>query len=245
MTIINQTLDYYPEFFPTPENQFEFIERLVGPLQQPVKILNIEAGAGVLAEKLAEKYEVIATDRYTSFTNLINKRKSFSTNKLNVFNIEPIDIGRYFGKQFVDLIFCLDSRVIFMKDLTLIKKFLFDSKMILKENGYVVIEVVNFAKLNFEEDSIQMPTRESCRGSLFTTIIKDKKTATYRLFQNIVTTNDTVIEKVKNEEVWPISKDTFTSISNELGFSSVNFFSDFNGASYSEDTDNLICVFKK
>ena len=93
MTIINQTLDYYPEFFPTTENQVEFIERLVGPLQQPVKILNIEAGAGVLAEKLAEKYEVIATDRYTSFTNLINKRKSFSTNKLNVFNIEPIDIG--------------------------------------------------------------------------------------------------------------------------------------------------------
>ena len=178
-------------------------------------------------------------------TSAISLVLLFSTNKLNVFNIEQINIRKYFRKQFVDLIFCLDSRVIFMKDLTLIKKFLFDSKMILKENGYVVIEVVNFAKLNFEEDSIQMPTRESCRGSLFTTIIKDKKTATYRLFQNIVTTNDTVIEKVKNEEVWPISIDTFTSISNELGFSSVNFFSDFNGASYSEDTDNLICVFKK
>lgn len=245
MTIVNPFLDYYADFFPTTDTQVEFIERLIGSQPDLVKILNVEAGPAFLAEKLSEKYDVIATDRHQAFTSLINKRKSHNSNRISVFNIEPIDIGRYFGKNFVDLVYCLDNRIIFMKDLTLIKKFLFDSKMILKDSGYVVIEAVNFAKLNFEEESIQLPTKEGSRGSLYTTIVKDKKTATYRLFQNIVTSSDKVIEKVKNEEVWPISKETFTSIGNELGYSSVNFFNDFNGSPYSEDSDYLICVFKK
>ena len=245
MIYIKKWTDYYEDFFPIEPNQLEFFTEMGNEFPGPAKFLGVECGPALLTEHLQEKFDITLTDSYAEFVNIVNTRQSTKENPAHVFNLNPADIARYLGKNFFNVITCLCYRVIFMKDRTLIKKFLFDSKMLLSEGGYLVLDILNFSKYDFSETKIELPAKKSDRASLYSSVIKNSDSVQYKLFQHVVTASGKVIDEVKDELICPISMETIRSYAKEVGYSSCEFFNDYKKTPYTADSDKVICVLKK
>ncbi len=245
MIYIKKWTDYYEDFFPVEQNQEEFFTSLCNEFKAPAKILGVECGPALLSEKLQESNDITLTDQFPEFVNIVNARQANKDNPTHVFNLNPADIARYLGKSFFNVISCLCYRIIFMKDRTLIKKFLFDSKILLTNGGYLVLDILNFSKYDFSETKIELPAKKAERATLYSSVIKNSETASYKLFQHIVTASGKVIDEVKDELVCPISMETIRSYAKEVGYSSCEFFNDYKRTPYTSDSDKIICVLKK
>ena len=211
----------------------------------PAKFLSVECGPALLSEKLQEKHDVTLTDSFAEFVQIANTRQANKENPAHVFNLNPADIARYLGKSFFNVVVCLCYRIIFMKDRTLIKKFLFDSKMLLSDGGYLVLDILNFSKYDFSETKVELPPKKSDRATLYSSVIKNSDSLQYKLFQHVVTASGKVIDEVKDELVCPISMESIRSYAKEVGYSSVEFFNDYSRTPYTTDSDKIICVLKK
>ena len=245
MIYIKRWTDYYEDLFQPEQNQKEFFESLLAQHTQPAKFLSVECGPACISMKLAEKHEVTVTDQYQEFIKTVNTKLVNSGTKINVFNLNPADISRFLAKNHFNVIACLNYRLIFLKDRELAKKFILDAKMLLADGGCLVLDLINFAKYDFSETKINLPERKCERATLYSSLIKDSEPANYKLFQHVVTAEGKMIDEVKDETVTPISLETFKTTANQMGFSSIEFYSDYNKSPYSRDADKIICVLKK
>ena len=244
MVNIVDWLDYYSDFFPHQDVEVEFIESYLEN-QDNAKLLYVECGMAPLSKDFLSKYDVTFTDKFSEYTTLLNKRLIHKNNRVHIFNLDPIDIARYLAKDFFSTIFCLHNKMIFMQDDVLIKKFLFDSKMLLKENGKIILGLSNFSKYDLQKDIIEFPTVKSSRGSLKVHLSKDKELVSYRLSGEIIPSNGKTIQISQNEKVFPLSLETIKKIAEELKFSSVEFFGDYLKSPFNKNSSNLICVLTK
>lgn len=244
MVNIVDWLDYYSDFFPHQDVEVEFIESYLEN-QDNAKLLYVECGMAPLSKDFLSKYDVTFTDKFSEYTTLINKRLIHKNNRVHIFNLDPIDIARYLAKDFFSTIFCLHNKMIFMQDDVLIKKFLFDSKMLLKENGKIILGLSNFSKYDLQKDIIEFPTVKSSRGSLKVHLSKDKELVSYRLSGEFIPSNGKTIQISQNEKVFPLGLETIKKIAEELKFSSVEFFGDYLKSPFNKNSSNLICVLTK
>ena len=244
MVNIVDWLDYYSDFFPHQDVEVEFIESYLEN-QDNAKLLYVECGMAPLSKDFLSKYDVTFTDKFSEYTTLLNKRLIHKNNRVHIFNLDPIDIARYLAKDFFSTIFCLHNKMIFMQDDVLIKKFLFDSKMLLKENGKIILGLSNFSKYDLQKDIIEFPTVKSSRGSLKVHLSKDKELVSYRLSGEIIPSNGKTIQISQNEKVFPLGLETIKKTAEELKFSSVEFFGDYLKSPFNKNSSNLICVLTK
>lgn len=245
MIYIKRWIDYYEELFTVEPHQEEFFRNLGNNYDSPAKFLSVECGPSALSQKLCDEFEITATDTFPEFVNIVKTRQNNLEKTYPVFNLNPADIARYLGKNFYDVIYCLNYRLIFMKDKALIWKFLCDAKALLKDGGCLVLDLFNFSKYDFSQTKIDLPEKKSERATLYSSIVKNTETTSYKLFQHVITNSGKLIDEVKDESICPISYETFKTFSSELGFSSIEFYSDYNKTPLKNDSDKIICVLKK
>lgn len=245
MIYVTNWIDYYSDFTPFNASHNKLLKSYVDSAKINPKILSVEAGTAIGVEDLPQNYDITIIDRYAEFTSLLTKRQSLQNSRFHIFNLDPIDIGRYLGKNYFDLIYCLDGRIIFFRDKTLVKKFFFDSKMLLAENGKLVLSLFNFSKINFEFDSIEIPERICTRGVMHGSFEKDKKNLVYRLNTNIISADGKQKKIAKDETVVPLGIETVKSFAKELNFSSVEFYSDYDKTPLSDNSEYFVCILTK
>lgn len=246
MINVKKWIEYYDGFFPVAEGQVDFILNLEKSFDAPSKILSVECGSALLSKEFSSSHsDITVTDSYPEFINRICERTPEGKVNLHAFNINPCDISRYFGKDHFNIIFSGNHRLIFMKDRALIHKYFIDAYYLLSAGGYIIIDLINFSKFDFTKQKIDLPEKTSCQGTLYSEIIKDSDQIKYKLYQRIVTISGKVIEDIKDEEIIPVSIETIKSYVQEIGFSSIELYSDYKGTPYSSDSDNVICVIKK
>ena len=238
-------IELYGDLYEISPEEENFYYSLCNEFPQNAKALNIEAGLALLPSKLAYKYDVTVTDSYQEFVRNIAANQANTEVQPPTFHIDSADIARYLGKNFFNVIFCVNSRLIFLKEKALIEKLIFDAKALLSEGGYIVFDLLNFSKYDFSEDEVQLPVRKSENISLSSKIVKDKELGCYTLSQTATTKDGKVIDIVTNEKICPVSYEFFKSITDKIGFSSVEFYSDYNKTPYTKDSCKLICVLKK
>lgn len=244
MVNIVDWLDYYSDFFPHQDEEVNFIKSYLEN-QKNAKLLYVECGIASLSNDFSTKYDITFTDKFSEYTSLLNKRLVHKNDRIHIFNLDPIDIARYLAKDFFTTIFCLHNKIIFMQDDVLIKKFLFDSKMLLKENGKIILGLANFAKYDLNQEIIEFPAIKCSRGSLKVHLSKDRESASFRLGGGIVPTNGKTIQISQNEKVFPLGSETIKKIAEELQFSSIEFFGDYSKSPFEKTSSNLICVLTK
>ena len=227
-----------------PENE-KFFCSLCDEFPQHAKALNVEAGLALLPSKLAYKYDVTVTDSYPEFIRYISTIQAKTEVQPPTFHINSADIARYLGKEFFNVIFCINSRLIFLKERTLIEKLMFDAKTLLTPGGYLVFDLLNFNKYDLTQDVVELPVRKTKDIELKTIINKDKENACYTVTQQAKKADGQIIDVVSDEKICPITYESFKQIADRIGFSSVEFYSDYNKTPYKKDGYKVICVFKK
>lgn len=245
MIYIKKWFEYYDELFHIEESQQEFIEKLCKDAAVPKKLLSVECGPGALSKRLSKKdFDVTLTDTFPEFINSVNNDLTLDKTTVHAFNLLPQDIGRYLGKNFFDIIICCNYRIIFMKNKALITKFMLDCKNLLKEGGYLVLDLINFTKYDFSKDRIDIPEKQCERATLYSYLSKNTEDATYNINQYVITSSGKKIDEVVNEEVCPISLETFKKMADDIQLS-IEFYSDYNKTPLKPDSDKIICVLRK
>lgn len=234
-------LDYTEKLFPLEENQIAFFEDLLKKFNNPAKFLNVECGPAAICKALEKNgVDVTATDSYSGFIQKISGIKN-----IHSFNLNPFDISRYLGKNFYNVIYTGNYRLIFLQDRALIRKFIFDCKMLLSDGGCLVFDLVNFSKLDFSQPRIDLPVKKNEEFQLYSYILKNAENMKYYLTQQVVANDGTAFVDVDNEQICPISLETFKAFAEELSYSSVEFYSDYKGNPLTENSDRIICVLRK
>ncbi len=246
MIYIKKWLENYGELFPIADSQIDFFQKLGKEFTSPAKFVSLECGTAALAQELLmHNFDVTATDSFKEFIDLIKIKSANTEPKIKAFNLFPQDIGRYLGKNFYNIIYFGDYRVVFMRDKIYISKLMMDAKAMLTEGGYLIFDLINFTKFDFSKDEIYLPEKTSSRASLHSWITKDKENVTYLLNQQVETSNGKIIDEVKDEPITPISLESFQKFAKELGFSSFNFYADYKMNPLTADSEKIVCVLKK
>ena len=236
-------IELYGDLYEINTVEEEFFYSLCNEFPQHAKALNIEAGLALLPSKLAYKYDVTVTDSCQEFIRHISTKQTNTEIQPPTFHIDSSDVAKYLGKEFFNVVFCINSRLIFLKEKALIEKLIFDAKSLLTKDGYIVFDLLNFDRYDLTKDVIELPTRKTDKISLKANFTRDGDNI--KLNQTAVMNDGTEIEIVKDEKICVLNKDTIQAIADRIGFSSVNFYSDYAKTPYSKDGYKLICVLKK
>ncbi|MBQ6028447.1 MAG: hypothetical protein IJL24_02830, partial [Treponema sp.] len=155
------------------------------------------------------------------------------------FQMSTLEMTLFLGKKFYNIISCLNSRVIFIRDKTLMRKFFFDCKELLADGGIVVLQLYNFDKFRASPKSI-LPELASARVRYKRTISK-MSDGSFN-FDSALEKNGKSMPVFEDAKIYPLKKAEIEDFSKEAGFKNVQFFSGYDGLAAYDDSDYLLAV---
>ena len=242
MELAETFVEYYDELYPIIPGQKELFTNLMKEFPEPARLLRVGCGTGLFEHLLArENADVTGIEDTSALLRSANLRRRTQLMSLRFFQMSYLDMARFLGKGFYSIISCLDDRILFIHDLTLIKKFFFDTKQLLTNGGYLIITLPNF-KLFGNEKEFSLPDRKSIRSSLFTYI--DRENGSSYLSQDLETGNGKIFTIHEHEKIHELTAEEIETFAKEAGFSQVNLYSDFNKNPFSPESEKIVALLK-
>ncbi|MBP5284362.1 MAG: hypothetical protein J6Y93_06850 [Treponema sp.] len=240
MELLQNVAEYYEELFPITADQKNFFEAELKNYQNPVKFLRIYCGTGSLEHTLSkEGHDVTGIEICPELIQSATRKRRSQIMFLRYFQMSTLDIAHFLGKGFYNIISILDNRIAFLKDKILIRKFFFDCKQLITDNGMLVIKLYNYDK--FSQAETELPDKKSIRATLFSKIYSDDEGHKY-MEQVLETGNGRLTNVTEDAEIYPLTCSEIRQISNEAGFSKCEFYSDFNMQPVTPDSDEILAV---
>lgn len=236
--------EYYDELYPISQEQQAFYEELLKTYPYPAKLLRIGCGTGYFEHKLARQgYDVTGLEVCSEMLESATRRRRLPVTAIRFFNMSTIEMGRFLGKKFYNIISCLNDRLIFIHDAVLMRKFFYDCKSLLSQNGTLILQLPNFEYFSGEIENL--PTLSSIRAKLFTRIeraaAKSDKTI---LSQTLETGNRRRISIIQKAPIYPITCSEIEKNAREAGFADMQVYSGFDRKPAAADSANLLCVIR-
>lgn len=242
MELFKNVVEYYEELFPASMEQKKFYEKEACEIRGPAKCLRIGCGSGAFELALSkENFDVTGIETCSALLDSANRKRRTMLMSVRFFNMSTLEMSRYLGKGFYDIISILDDRLILIHDKTLLEKFFFDCRQLLKSTGKLIISVPNFEKYNSEE--VVLPVRESIRVKL-TTVIKTNSDKSSFMNQILETGSGSNLIVSENVPVQRATVADLKQIAENNGFSSVRKYGSFGGEAFSDESDYAILVFQ-
>ncbi len=239
MSAIQNLVEYYDELFPVTESQKKFYDELIKEYGSPVKFLNVNCGTGMFENFLARSgHDVTGLEDSPELIYCANLRRRNQLMSVRFFEMSYIDMTKFLGKGFYNVISCLNDRIIYVHDKTLLKKFFYDCNYLLSEGGSFIIALPNFAK-DKSVPMITLPVRESIRARLFSEVWKSTDGSSF-IVQNVETGNGKMLPVQKDCPIYTLMPEEIELFAKEAGFSSVKFYSDFNKNSFTGNEESLV-----
>lgn len=243
MDYIKNLVEYYDELFPVSEEQVVFYQSLLKEYSKPLKFLGIGCGTGILENRLAKELSDV-TGIETIKELLESATRKYRTQLMSVryFKMSTIEMVRFLGKGFYNVISCLNDRIIFIHDKVLIKKFFFDCKQLLSDSGLLILQLLNYDYF-IKANEFNLPKLSSIRVELISKLEKDDD-MNYFLSRSVQTGNGKILPVYKRTPVYPISKLEIEEFAREAGFTSINFYSDYSLNPVNENSKSLVVMLK-
>ena len=240
MEMIQNIVEYYDELYPITESLKKFFNKLSTGYHDPVKFLRVGCGAGLFEHLLArEGKDVTGIEHSPELLRSANLRRRNQLMSIRFFQMSILDMTRFLGKGFYNVIYSLDSRIVFIHDKTLMRKFFFDCRQLISENGTLVLTLHNFNQLS--KGVNELPTRESVRTKLFS-YISIQTDGQWVMDQEVETGNGKILPVLQKEEIYPLTPDEITLFAKEAGFSQVSLFSDFELSPFTGKEQSVLAV---
>ena len=240
MESIKNLVEYYDELYPVTLAQQTFYETLMQTFSPPAKFLNIGCGTGVLCHRLSkDAVDATGLETQRELLDSANLKYRSQLMSLRFFQMSTLEMTRFLGKKFYNVISCINSRITFIPDKTLIRKFFFDSKELLADGGKLVLQLLNFEKRK-PDTKLELPELNSARVRYKSSISRLSDGA-FRL-ESFLEKNGKTLPVYEQARVYPLTKTEIQDFSKEAGFKSAQFFSGFDGLPYSPDSDYLLAV---
>lgn len=243
MESIQNLVEYYDELYPVTQAQYDFYNGLLDEYARPVKFLTIGCGTGVMENYLAKQMtDVTGLETIKELLESATRKHRTQLMAVRYFKMSTIEMVRFLGKNFYNVISCLNDRIIFIHDKILLRKFFFDCKQLLAENGIVVLGLANY-NLYKNSSSTVLPEIESIRVSL-SSKLEQSNDGEYVISRNIKTGSGKVLPVYSKTSVYPITTSEIEEFAKEAGFTSVEFFADFQKNPFTPQSPSMVVIIK-
>lgn len=241
MDLIQNVIEYYDELYPVTDSQKKFYADLMTKYTIPVKILRVDCGTGYFEHLLArEGHDVTGIETSKELLESANLKRRNQLMSIRFFLMSYLDMTRFLGKGFYNIISCLNDRILFIHDRTLMRKFFFDCKELLAPGGTLVLQLTNFLEYNKKEVE-KLPTRESIRAKLYTEITT-KEDGTKYYSQEVENGNGKFLPVIDKASIYPLTPDEIEDFAEEAGFSSAEFYTDFSKTEFTGKEPSMIVL---
>ena len=241
MEFLENIAEYYDELYPASDELKKFYKEETKLFDTPVKYLSIGCGSGTFEHFLSrEGADVTGLETVSSLLESANRKRRTQLMALRFFQMSSLEMCRFLGKSFYNIISIPNDRIIFTHDKTLMAKLFYDCKQLLAQNGKLIIRLPNFDRFN-AEPTAKLPVRESIRVRLFSkvqTTPEGKKL----LFQELETGNGKRLVVTHDAEILPLTKNQIERYAKEVGFSKFDFYGDLNHGEFNAKSNELIVV---
>jgi len=240
MDFLHNIIEYYDELYPVTEDQKKLYKELTKDLV-PAKILRIGCATGGFEHWLAkEGHDVTGIETSKEMLETANRRRRMPNTAIRFFQMSTIEMTRFLGKGFYNVISCLSDRIIFIHDKTLMRKFFYDCKLLLAEGGHLVLQLSNYSLFN-AKPMAKLPTQESIRVKLYTQLWTNEE-GNCTLQQDLEHCGSKIVPVLKDVAVLPILPDQITEYAKEAGFEEINLYSGFDKSPLQADSQTVVCV---
>lgn len=241
MSNMQSLIEYYDELYPSDENQRRFFTDLLTKYVAPSKFLRIGCGTGNLESYLAKNgVDVTGLDTNKDILESANLRRRFPNMAIRFFQMSTIEMTNFLGKNFYNVIACLNDKLIYIHDETLMKKFFADCKLLLSKDGSLVLQLYNYDMLK-NESQVKLPNRESIRSKIMETIVK-MDSGEYIINQYLENSSEKILPLLQRQKVLPISPDKIKEFALAAGFSNIEFYEDYTKKPLTSESQTVVCV---
>ncbi|MBQ0002704.1 MAG: methyltransferase domain-containing protein [Treponema sp.] len=243
METITNLVEYYDELYPVTQEQFDFYNSILETFSKPVRFLNVGCGTGILENRLAKDMtDVTGLETIKELLESAARKRRNQLMAVRFFQMSTIEMVRFLGKGFYNVISCLNDRIIFIHDKVLLRKFFFDCKQLLVENGIIVLQLSNY-NLFKKNQPVNLPKKNSIRVSL-SSKIEPADDGEYFLTSDIETGNGKKLPVYDRVKVYPVVQSEIADFAKEAGFNSVEFYSDYKKTPASESSESLVVIIR-
>lgn len=243
METIQNLVEYYDELYPVTKDQYDFYAYLMEQYAKPVKFLTIGCGTGVMENYLAKQMtDVTGLETIKELLESATRKHRNQLMALRFFKMSTIEMVRFLGKNFYNVISCLNDRIIFIHDRTLLRKFFFDCKQLLADDGMIVLQLANYNLYKSKTVSV-LPEIETTRVTL-TSKLEYVSEEESLLSRNIKTGSGKVLPVYQKTSVYPITPSEIEEYAKESGFTSIEYFADFKRNPFTEKSPSMVVIIK-
>ena len=221
--------DYYHEIFPVTEEKLEFA---LFETQSEDLVLDIGCSVGELTHMLHEnKIKSIGIDLDKDMILIAKNRYKGDFRVLDMMKIDS-----EFKENTFDQLICIGNTMVHLKDIKMIKEFLFKCHNILKPGGMIKIQIINYDRV-LDNSIKSLPT------------IENKKIRFERKYhikeKNIIFETD-LLDKENNDilkshvTLFPIRKNEIDKLLKDIGYNDIPYYSSFNLLPYDKDSLPLL-----
>ena len=237
MSFYQQIAPYYHHIFKINVNQVDFIKLKIP--ESDCKVLDIGCGIGTLSVELTKYYKnVLGIDMDAEMIRVASKTIESTSKSIQFQQTSMLKLNAFIDKNTLDGIICFGNTLVHLNSLDEIADFLQQSKAVLKSNGKLLFQIVNYDKI-IEKNIKQLP------------IIKNdeiifERNYYYRKSENKIDFNTRLTVKLPQQiiensiELLPVLKNELAILLKNAGFNNCNYYGNFNQESYSIDSPALI-----
>jgi len=237
MSFYQQIAPYYHHIFKINANQVDFIKFIIP--ESDSKILDIGCGIGTLSFELTNYYKnILGIDMDAEMIRVALKNMVAASKSLHFQQLSMLKLDAFIDEKSLDSIICFGNTLVHLNSLNEIANFLQQSKAILKSNGKLLLQIVNYNRI-IEKNIKQLPLIENDE-------IIFERNYFYRKTENKIDFNTRLTVKstqqiIENSiELLPLLKEELALLLNKAGFKNCNYYGNFNKETYAIDSPALI-----
>ena len=241
MELYENIAEYYDELYPVSDELKKFYAEESKSFAPPIKYLSIGCGVGTFEHYLAKgNTDVTGLETTPSLLESATRKKRTQFMALRYFNMSSLEMCRFLGKGFYNIILIPHNRIIFTHDTTLMSKLFYDCKQLLVPNGKLIFSLPNFEKFS-DTPVAKLPIRQSIRVKLFSKI-KTMADGKKIMYQELETGNGKRLTVTEDAKILPLTKNQIEQYAKNAGFTKFSFYENFARGEFTKDSDELIVV---
>ncbi|HEX9063001.1 MAG TPA: class I SAM-dependent methyltransferase, partial [Clostridia bacterium] len=219
---------YYDYIFPVSNETVEVIKNIAG--NPPGSILDVACGTGGYSIELDKYgYDVTAVDIDRKMIESLREKTNISGGKVKFLQANMLDLNGKFCENTFETIFCIGNSLVHLESLNEISSFFNNTKEILKNDGSLIVQVINFDRV-ISKGVKSLPTIYNADiGLKFERFYQYEESQNKVYFKTILSVDN---QKYENEiPLYPLLYDDAKRMLLNSGFKQIEFFGDFAGSS--------------
>jgi SAM-dependent methyltransferase len=237
MSFYQQIAPYYHHIFKINTQQIDFIKSKLPDNNS--NIMDVGCGIGTLSFELIDYYKkVLAIDMDAEMIRAASIENKNKVNPVQFKQLSMLELNRYIDTNAIDGIICFGNTLVHLNSLDEIANFLQQAKTVLKLNGKLLLQIVNYDKI-LTKNIKQLPIIEN-NDIIFQRNYSDRKLENKIDFNTILTVKATQQVIENSIKLIPLLKNEITILLKRAGFNNCNYYGNFNQEAYSIDSPALI-----